>query len=163
MKKLILTAILSLFVLTSGAFANEEYKNMALNAVPFGFKLGETTCDEIGKRLPLIDGVKGFYGKRDVIQLYCGIYDIAFKDKLNMIKFYTNRSYKKFGLDKEMTINEIEKILLKYFNKDEIKKVTQKYSDSSTHFWYFYIKLDDELTLEIYKDDITLQIHSNEF
>ena len=163
MKKVILTAVLSLFVLTSGTFANEEYKNMALNAVPFGWKMGKTTCKEIGERLPLIDGVERFYGKRYVIQVDCGVYSIAFKDRLNIIDFYTNKSYKKFGLDKKMTINEIEKTLLKYFNKNEIKKVTQKYSDGTTHFWYFYIELDDELTLEIYENHISLRIYSNEF
>jgi len=120
MKK-IMMILMAIIVLNTILLGNQEFQNMVQKAIPFGWKVGETTCQDIEKEFPLLRTWKmgtRRYGIEDKIAVSCN--RLGFRNKFSHIVFYTDKSFSKLGFNRYMSHEEVKKYFLKYFKESQI-------------------------------------------
>jgi len=118
MKKL----IVSILLLNTFLFGSQEFKAMIQKAIPFGWELGKTTCQDIEKEFPLLRTWKHGtrrYGIEDTIDVQCNM--VGFRNKLSYVTLYTNTSFRKLGFNSNMNEKDVENHFLQYFKKNQIE------------------------------------------
>ena len=137
MKKLILSSLLAISVLSSGIYANEKYKKIFENAIPYNFKLGKTTCEEVKIKLPYMNKDDKYikYGVEDKIGVFCN----KKTKKIGKVGIYSNKLLRKLKVHRYIEFDQTIKVLRHYFQDNEIEidynhKYDGKYKSILVHF-----------------------------
>lgn len=113
----------------------KEFLDAVEKAVPYHWKLGKTTCNEVANKLPFFQSLKQYgkeYGIKQTILVDClnknqGPYaGTVYGGKAVKISFYTNTSIRKLGLKKHISKEDLEKYLKSH-------NIRYKRGDGSLH------------------------------
>lgn len=128
MKNTLIKLIGIVLILQTLSFAKTpaDFAAIVKNAVPFGLKLGESTCEEVREFFSLVVYKKRVnddeYGNSR-IELYCGNRP-GYRNILTKVVFKSETSYKKMGLGEIDWKRDLERKLLEYdMHKDEYGKI----------------------------------------